>query len=264
MLRETCWVALTGVALMGCNGGGVFERARSQTEDGVRIACSCDWMDAGYDSESACVNEQLERLEPLDPCVQRAYDQVPEIHASFDCLLDANDAYLACARGARCDDATEARCGEDREAASDACPPPPEAALARANQIAEECRASAPPGMCPYATVERSGLIASGTTVGQGADLSGSCGGSSASDLAFTWTAPSAGTWVIDTVGSELDTVLYALTSCGGAELACNDDGESGFSSEITLELSAGQTIVLVVDGFGSGGGDFVLNANPL
>lgn len=259
MLRYACLAALL---VGGCNTNA-FDRAQAQSEDAARIRCQCGWELEGYESESACVSDRLADLGEVDDCQRRAYDSVPELHAPIDCLLDANDANLSCARGARCDVEALQRCDEERSTAVMACPEIDEEASARASQIEAECRAGTP-GTCPDLMASGSGVLATGSTTGQGADLVGSCGGDRAADLAFTWTAPSAGTWRIDTYGSDFDTVLYALTDCGGTELACNDDGETGFQSEIVLELAAGQTVVLVVDGFGSDTGGFVLNATAL
>ncbi len=106
--------------------------------------------------------------------------------------------------------------------------------------------------------------VQTGSTVGAGADLTGSCssGSAGAEDLAFSWTAPSNGTYTFDTDGSIYDTVLYVLDgTCSGAEIACDDDSGAGTQSSITLNLSAGQTVIVVVDGYG-GAGDFVLNVN--
>lgn len=88
-----------------------------------------------------------------------------------------------------------------------------------------------------------------GTTSGVGA-LEGTCGGDTASDAVFEWTAPSAGTYDITTAGSDFDTVLYVVAGgCIGDELACNDDS-GGLQSAVSVTLAAGQTIAIVVDGY--------------
>jgi len=107
------------------------------------------------------------------------------------------------------------------------------------------------------------GRIATGTTVGARNALGGSCASNQAPERAFVWTAPSAGTYEFDTFGSSYDTLLFALAECDGAEIACNDDAQ-GTQSQIILELAAGQSIVLVVDGFFRSSGAFVLNAEFL
>lgn len=94
----------------------------------------------------------------------------------------------------------------------------------------------------------------------------GSCGGLGR-DETVTWTAPAAGRYVFDTLGTVYNTVLYARDiNCAGPQLACNDNigtgtGAARNASRITLELERGQTIALVVDAAGAEAvGDWVLN----
>ena len=92
-------------------------------------------------------------------------------------------------------------------------------------------------------------------------ELQGSCGGTSAPELAYTFTAPQGGSYTFDTGGSFVDTVLYVLDgTCAGDELRCNDDGLAGSNASLTsLPLAAGQTVTVVVDGFGVTGGPVTL-----
>ncbi|MBK9188407.1 MAG: hypothetical protein IPM33_05565 [Phycisphaerales bacterium] len=91
-------------------------------------------------------------------------------------------------------------------------------------------------------------------------DGTGTCGASGTSpDIWYSFTAPSDGTYTIDSCGSTYDTVLSAMSACYGAELACNDDS-CGLQSSITLALVQGQTILLRVAGFGGQVGSGVLN----
>ena len=92
-------------------------------------------------------------------------------------------------------------------------------------------------------------------------------GGTTAPDYAYTFTAPSDGTYIFDTNGSDYDTILYAVDgeSCDGSvTLACNDDGGDGLQSLITLDLVQDQTITIIVDGFSSNSGNYTLNINQL
>ena len=104
----------------------------------------------------------------------------------------------------------------------------------------------------------------SGTTAGRANNMSGaSCGGGGASapDMTYRWTAPAAGTYRIDTSGSAFDTVLYVRSgSCGGAELACNDDSGGTLQSQVTLNLTAGQTSLIIVDGYANSSGNYSLH----
>lgn len=105
------------------------------------------------------------------------------------------------------------------------------------------------------------GNVATGSTVGQGNDFDPTCVGSNAPDVQYVWTALVAGTYTFDTVGSGFDTVLYALEDCVGPELACNDDTVMT-QSQIVVDLEAGQSVLIVVDGWNNSSGNFVLNVN--
>ena len=77
--------------------------------------------------------------------------------------------------------------------------------------------------------------------------------GTGARDVSFVFTAPAAGVYRIDTVGSSFDTVLSVQSDCtGAAVLGCNDDIARGSNtqSSLEIELAACQTVVIVVDGF--------------
>jgi hypothetical protein len=104
------------------------------------------------------------------------------------------------------------------------------------------------------------GEVATGTTSREEDDLHVPCMKFDSVDLEFAWTAPFAGTFQVDTYGSSYDTALMVLdTDCDGAQLACNDDiGTSESALLVTLE--AGETVLVVLDGFGGAAGDFILN----
>ncbi|MFO0755921.1 MAG: DNRLRE domain-containing protein [Byssovorax sp.] len=125
------------------------------------------------------------------------------------------------------------------------------------------CFAPCPPPSCVVDDVLASALATGDTTQGQDR-YSGSCGGNGAPEHTFAWTAPAAGTYRFDTYGSAFDTVLYAHDGdCNGAELGCNDDAGSP-QSKLVLDLTAGQTIFIAVDGFnGNAQGSFTLNIGP-
>jgi hypothetical protein len=96
-----------------------------------------------------------------------------------------------------------------------------------------------------------------GSTIGGASSLDPSCGPSGNPDVTFQFTAPAAASYSFDTFGSNYDTVLHVRdATCAGPELGCNDDA-LGIASQLSLPLAAGQVVVVVVDGFGSG--DFVL-----
>ena len=102
-----------------------------------------------------------------------------------------------------------------------------------------------------------------GSTAGEVNSSSGTCVGSSAPDVAYTFTAPFDGAFVFDTAGSDFDTGIYAFegATCDGVQLACNDDA-IGLQSEIQLDLVAGQIVTIVVDGFSTNSGNYTLNVS--
>lgn len=85
-----------------------------------------------------------------------------------------------------------------------------------------------------------------------------------APDGAYTWTAPSTGTFTFSTGGSSFDTVLDIrldhLSSVG-----CNDDSDGTLQSLVHADLAAGQTVWVIVDGSGNSEGFFRLeiSASP-
>jgi hypothetical protein len=90
----------------------------------------------------------------------------------------------------------------------------------------------------------------SGSTSGNGNARSGSCGGANAEEMTFIVSVEGSATYQFDTAGSDFDTVLYVRDGgCDGPELACNDNAGGGPHSAVTLALTAGQTVVIVLDG---------------
>ena len=65
----------------------------------------------------------------------------------------------------------------------------------------------------------------------------------SQSEAVYAFVAPASGTYRFDTGGSQADTILQVLDgSCGGAELACSDDTDSGeLAAQLDLSLEEGQ-----------------------
>jgi hypothetical protein len=96
--------------------------------------------------------------------------------------------------------------------------------------------------------------------------LTGSCGGEGY-ESSYAWTAPESRRYSFDTVGGSRDTVLYVLAGdCDGEELACNEDipGLGGGRSALSLDLVAGESIVVVVDSFAATeSGNSVLSIHP-
>ncbi len=81
-----------------------------------------------------------------------------------------------------------------------------------------------------------------------------------AADRTHRFVAPAAGTYTFDTAGSEYLTALAVLDSCGGAELACADEDGGAGAEEVTVALSAGQEVIVVVSGDPTARGRYQLN----
>jgi len=118
---------------------------------------------------------------------------------------------------------------------------------------------------CPdedLGTATGEGLSVGETSAAAARYLATCAGGEESPALRFAWTAPSAGTFTIDTYGSDFDTALVVLDgSCSGPELGCSDDMGSDVQSMLTVDATAGQSFVIVVTGYdGSSSGAYNLS----
>ncbi|MBX7078276.1 MAG: hypothetical protein K1X88_03745 [Nannocystaceae bacterium] len=105
---------------------------------------------------------------------------------------------------------------------------------------------------------------AMGNTVMEDDDLDGSCGSFGGNDLVIEFTAPEDAIYAFDSLGSDFDTEIALFADCAGTEeLACNDDAFGTLQSGVTLEMSAGQVVLVMIDGFSGATGDAVLNIYP-
>ena len=129
-------------------------------------------------------------------------------------------------------------------------------------------------GACANPTViPPAGGTVTGVTSGS-SSLAGTCASTvNAPERVFAWTPAFSGTATIqtcDAAGTAYDTVLYLRHGdcAGGAEVACNDDSPSCFTSEpsqhhgsrLTPNVVAGQTYFIVVDGYATSNGAFSLS----
>ena len=92
--------------------------------------------------------------------------------------------------------------------------------------------------------------------------------GRGGNDLVFGWSPAVSGTYTITTAGSSFDTLLEIFSGCSGAtSLACNDDitTTTNLDSVVTVNLVAGTTYRIWVDGYATATGTVVLTAtlNP-
>jgi hypothetical protein len=77
----------------------------------------------------------------------------------------------------------------------------------------------------------------------------GICGGESAADMLYSWTAPSPGRWRFTNVGTDFDAVLTLHRSCEAYTIACDDAGDPGAES-LEMTLDQGETIILRLAGY--------------
>jgi hypothetical protein len=95
-----------------------------------------------------------------------------------------------------------------------------------------------------------------GTTSGHVNDYEGTCGGSGAPDVVYSFT-PSVDYFVtMDLCNSSYDTKVYVFESTVNNVIGCNDDA-CGLQSRLTVEMSAGITYYIIVDGYGSSSGSY-------
>jgi hypothetical protein len=89
-------------------------------------------------------------------------------------------------------------------------------------------------------------------------------GGAGGRSLWYSWVAPAGGAVVVDTCGSELDTLLAVYTGDAYplAEVASDDDGATcgGGASQATFEAVQGTTYKIAVDGKNDAEGQFSLH----
>jgi hypothetical protein len=102
--------------------------------------------------------------------------------------------------------------------------------------------------------------VATGSTIGLTNDFTPPCASSSAPDASYTWTAPSSGTYVFSTMGSSFDTILHLRLYNTTISLGCNDDSNGTLQSTVSVNLSAGQTVLAIIDGYGGSQGSYRLN----
>ncbi|HJL16834.1 MAG TPA: PPC domain-containing protein [Sandaracinaceae bacterium LLY-WYZ-13_1] len=97
-----------------------------------------------------------------------------------------------------------------------------------------------------------------GNTCGAGADYADSCTGSSSDDVVFRFDVSVRRRVRMTTDGSSYDTLL-SLRDSSGAEIACNDDGGPGLTSQIDRVLAPG-TYYVVVKGWSTNCGTYRLS----
>jgi hypothetical protein len=107
--------------------------------------------------------------------------------------------------------------------------------------------------------------VASNNTAGLVNDHQPTCAPSSAPDLSYVWTSPATGTYTFSTVGSSattspFDTILEVRNFNTGGSLGCNDDSAGTLQSTVSVNLTIGQAVKIVVDGYSTSSGTFRLS----
>jgi hypothetical protein len=102
-------------------------------------------------------------------------------------------------------------------------------------------------------------LARSGSTAGEDSGIESACGASPSPESLYRFVAPFDASFRFDTFGSSFDTLLAIRDPNGCFELACNDDFQ-GLDSQVELFLAAGQEVLIVVDGFSGGFGNYQLH----
>lgn len=83
-------------------------------------------------------------------------------------------------------------------------------------------------------------------------------GNSGGKSLWWSWTAPQAGTFTVDTVGSSFDTVLAVYTGGSVSTLTLrgsDDDSGGNLTSRAVVQVAAGTNYAIAVDGYGGASG---------
>lgn len=104
------------------------------------------------------------------------------------------------------------------------------------------------------------GTVATGSTVGLTNDFAASCAPTSAPDAAYLFTPSASASFQFNTFGSLFDTVLEIRDLLTGSSLGCNNDSNNGVQSSLNVTLSAGQKVIVVIDGLGTARGTYNLN----
>ena len=104
-------------------------------------------------------------------------------------------------------------------------------------------------GQCPDEQLQGGPHSIIGTTLDMGDDVVPSCW-FSYEDVAYEYTAEQSGWHYFDAEESATAVTLTAANTCGGDPIACRT-GFAQFIAEFWLDLDAGQTILLGVDGSG-------------
>lgn len=111
---------------------------------------------------------------------------------------------------------------------------------------------------CINAILLTEDVTLNGSTTGATGASATTCSSNDTADVWHSYTASGNGDATFSLCGSSFDTSLAIFDSCGGTELACNDDF-CGVQSEITMSVLSGTTYLVRVAGFEGTTGDYDL-----
>ncbi len=119
-------------------------------------------------------------------------------------------------------------------------PPPPNDDCIDANEVTED-------------------IVYEGSTVGATGSTTSGCGYNDNADVWYHYTPTCTATATISLLGSAFDTTLSVYDSCGGTELACNDDYGETYQSRLIMSVTAGETYYIRIAGYNDAVGDYDL-----
>jgi hypothetical protein len=122
---------------------------------------------------------------------------------------------------------------------------------------------------CPDETSFQPTLTPVSRSLGNYADhYTPSCKASvGSSDFTLAWWVSQPGTYLIDTLGSQADTILAVYAGlCSSKEVACNDDDAYGTSrqSRAIVTVASPDYLTIAVDGYRGSTSDFLLEIVPI
>lgn len=103
-----------------------------------------------------------------------------------------------------------------------------------------------------------------GSTVGATGTEQSSCGYYDTADVWHSYTSASTGLVTISLAGSAFNTTLAVFDSCGGMELACNDDLCDNLYSQIKMNMTEGNTYLIRIAGYNGATGDYTLTVTSI
>ncbi|MEM7605139.1 MAG: hypothetical protein AAF411_07250 [Myxococcota bacterium] len=226
--------------------------------------CACFFEEEGYADVDQCAAVASPSSAEL-PCIEEAA-AASAFAETVPCFSAAFEENAACVLAAGCDDETAAdACSEAFLPALEACGG--EEAFDAWFDLGQvsECTTGADV-TCPTGDAGNTiaAAVFTGSSVGLGNQFADPGCHSEGPQATHVWTAPTAGTYVFDTVGSDFDTMLALYETCDAdEELDCNDDGVADtLFSRVERELAEGESVVVVVEGFSGAAGNYVVNVS--